>query len=80
MSGPSCGLGSFKAKSLKSNYRVLLALIKHLLGALLMVPGPRFELGTTNKNNEKTLFMPCDKGQMSKYSAFKKTSIPLPYQ
>ena len=34
-----------------------------------MVPGPRFELGTTNKNNEKTLFMPCDKGQMSKYGA-----------
>ena len=41
-----------------------------------MVPGPRFELGTTNKNNEKTLFMPVDKGQMSKYGAFKE----LPYQ
>ena len=45
-----------------------------------MVPGPRFELGTTNKNNEKTLFMPGDQRQMSKYGAFKKTSIPLPYQ
>ena len=45
-----------------------------------MVPGPRFELGTTKKNNEKTLFMPGDKGQISKYGVFKKTSIPLPYQ
>ena len=39
------------------------------------MPGPRFELGTTTRNNEKTLFMRCDKGQMSKYGAFKK----LPY-
>ena len=43
--------------------------------------GRRFELGTTNNNNnEKTLFMPSDKEQISKYGAFKKTSIPLPYQ
>ena len=35
-----------------------------------MVPGPRFELGTTNKNNEKTLFMPGEQRQMSKYGAF----------
>ena len=45
-----------------------------------MVPEPRFELGTTNKNNEKTLLMPSEKWQISRYGAFKKTSLPLPYQ
>ena len=42
-----------------------------------MVPGPRFELGTTKENNEKTVFMPVEQGQISKYGALEKTSIPF---